>query len=103
MSLSSWSLSSDRQTVRITSLGAHSTTVRSGLPFSTMYVASSAARPVPTFLAEWIVPAGMKGIRQLRGRGAEPAVSFHLVEEALWLAHSFRLPQRRNCVIQDAA
>jgi predicted ATPase len=24
-----------------------------------MYVASSAARPLPTFLAEWIVPAGM--------------------------------------------
>ena len=39
--------------------GAHSTTVRSGLPFSTIYVASSAPRPVPTFLAAWIVPAGM--------------------------------------------
>ena len=31
----------------------------SGLPFSTMYVASSAALPLPTFFAEWIVPAGM--------------------------------------------
>src|SRR5262245_66348918 len=37
----------------------HWTTVMSGLPFSTMYVASSAARPVPTFLAEWTVPGGM--------------------------------------------
>ena len=28
--------------------------MRSGFPFSTMYVASSAARPVPTFLAECV-------------------------------------------------
>src|SRR5215470_2715517 len=39
--------------------GAHSTTARSGFPFSTTYVASSAPRPVPTFFAEWIVPYGM--------------------------------------------
>lgn len=32
----------------------------SGLPFSTIYVASSAALLAPTFFAEWIVPAGMK-------------------------------------------
>ncbi len=32
----------------------------SGLPFSTKYVASSAPLPVPTFLTEWTVPAGMK-------------------------------------------
>src|SRR5262245_27501485 len=38
---------------------AQSTSVMSGFPFSTTYVASSAPRPVPTFFAEWIVPAGM--------------------------------------------
>src|SRR5262245_52725412 len=36
----------------------HSTNVRSGFPFSTTYVASSAALPVPTFLTAWIAPAG---------------------------------------------
>jgi hypothetical protein len=38
----------------------HFTNVRSGLPFSTTYVASSLAVPLPTFFAAWIVPAGMK-------------------------------------------
>ena len=37
----------------------HLPSTRSGLPFSTIYVASSVPRPVPTFLAEWIAPAGM--------------------------------------------
>src|SRR5262245_22774940 len=39
--------------------GAHLTSSTSGFPFSTIYVASSAPLPVPTFLAAWIVPAGM--------------------------------------------
>ena len=34
--------------------------VRSGFPFSTTYVASSAPFRLPTFFAAWIVPAGMK-------------------------------------------
>ena len=38
---------------------AHLTTTRSGFPFSTIYVASSAPLPLPTFFAAWIVPAGM--------------------------------------------
>src|SRR5262245_2161272 len=37
---------------------AHSTTTRNGFPFSTTYVASSAALPVPTFLTAWTVSAG---------------------------------------------
>jgi hypothetical protein len=36
----------------------HSTTTRNGFPFSTMYVASSAALPVPTFRTAWTVSAG---------------------------------------------
>src|SRR5439155_22561964 len=48
-----------RQRLRVTSLDAHSTTVRSGFPFSTTYVASSAPLPLATFFAAWIVPAGM--------------------------------------------
>ena len=36
----------------------HLTTVRSGFPFSTIYVASSAPLPLPTFFAVWIAPAG---------------------------------------------
>src|SRR5918995_5690121 len=39
--------------------GAHSTSTTSGFPFSTTYVASSAALVVPTFLTAWIVSAGM--------------------------------------------
>ena len=39
--------------------GAHSAGVRGGFPFSTTYVASSAALPLPTFLTAWIAPAGM--------------------------------------------
>jgi hypothetical protein len=35
------------------------TSSRSGFPFSTIYVASSAALLLPTFFAAWIVPAGM--------------------------------------------
>src|SRR6266542_1961335 len=38
--------------------GTHSTRVRSGFPFSTTYVASSAALPLPAFLTAGIVPAG---------------------------------------------
>jgi hypothetical protein len=38
---------------------AHLANVRSGFPFSTIYVASSAPIPLPTFFAEWMVPAGM--------------------------------------------
>jgi len=41
------------------SLRAHLTITTSGLPFSTMYVPSSAPLPLPTFFAEWTVPAGM--------------------------------------------
>src|SRR5262249_31612248 len=38
---------------------AHSsTTTRNGFPFSTTYVASSAALTPPTFLTEWTVSAG---------------------------------------------
>ena len=37
----------------------HLAITTSGFPFSTMYVASSAPLPLPTFLAAWIVPAGM--------------------------------------------
>jgi hypothetical protein len=37
---------------------AHSVSVRSGLPFSTTQVASSAALPLSTFLTAWIVPTG---------------------------------------------
>src|SRR5688500_545211 len=40
--------------------GAHSTSTTSGFPFSTTYVASSAALPVPTFFTAWIVSAGTK-------------------------------------------
>ena len=38
---------------------AHLTGTTSGFPFSTIYVASSAALPLPTFFTAWIVPAGM--------------------------------------------
>src|ERR1044071_7784891 len=55
----------------------HSTTVMSGFPFSTIYVASSAARPGPTFLAEWIVPAGMnRTSRALRTTGGLPCTVY---------------------------
>ena len=40
--------------------GAHSTSTTSGFPFSTTYVASSAALAVPTFFTAWIVSAGTK-------------------------------------------
>ena len=43
----------------VTSPGAHLTSTTSGFPFSTIYVASSAPLPLPTFFAAWIVPAGM--------------------------------------------
>ena len=36
----------------------HSTSVMSGFPFSTTYVASSAASPSPTFLTAWTASAG---------------------------------------------
>ena len=39
--------------------GAHLTSSTRGFPFSTIYVASSAPLPLPTFFAAWIVPAGM--------------------------------------------
>jgi hypothetical protein len=56
---------------------AHSTTVMSGFPFSTIYVASSVARPVPTFLAEWIIPAGMNRTSPaLRITGALPSTAY---------------------------
>jgi hypothetical protein len=42
----------------VISLGAHLSTT-SGFPFSTRYVASSAALPLPTCLAAWGAPAGM--------------------------------------------
>ena len=45
--------------LRSTSPGAHLPSTTSGFPFSTIYVASSAALPLPTFFAAWIVPAGM--------------------------------------------
>ena len=38
--------------------GGHLAGVRSGFPFSTPYVASSAALPLPAFLTAWIAPAG---------------------------------------------
>ena len=38
---------------------AHLAKVTSGFPFSTIYVASSAALPLPTFFTAWIVPDGM--------------------------------------------
>ena len=44
----------------LASISRHFTNVRSGFPFSTTYVASSLAVPLPTFFAAWIVPAGMK-------------------------------------------
>src|SRR5215211_5808584 len=44
----------------VNSPGAHSTSTMSGFPFSTTYVASSAALPVPTFFTAWIVSAGTK-------------------------------------------
>ena len=37
---------------------AYSASTMNGLPFSTTYVASSAAVPLPTFLTEWTVSAG---------------------------------------------
>jgi hypothetical protein len=43
----------------VTTPGAHLTSTTSGFPFSTIYVASSAALTLPTFFAAWIVPAGM--------------------------------------------
>ena len=43
----------------VTSPGAHSASMTSGFPFSTMYVASSEALTVPTFFAVCIAPAGM--------------------------------------------
>jgi len=47
-----------------------------GFPFSTIYVASSAARPVPTFLAEWIVQAEMNRTSPtLRVTGGSTTVS----------------------------
>src|SRR5262249_28935845 len=36
----------------------HSASTMNGFPFSTTYVASSAAGPLPTFLTEWTVSAG---------------------------------------------
>ena len=60
-----------------TSPGAHLTSTTSGFPFSTTYVASSAALPLPTFLAEWIVPAGMnKTSPALSVTGGLPSTSY---------------------------
>jgi hypothetical protein len=51
----------------------HLLNVTSGLPFSTIYVASSAALTLPTFFAEWTVPAGMnKTSPALRVTGGLP-------------------------------
>jgi hypothetical protein len=50
-----WPTMTDGQTARAI---AHPASVSSGLPFSTTYVASSAALPLPTFLTAWITPAG---------------------------------------------
>ena len=38
--------------------GSYWTSVRSGFPFSTMYVENAALLPLPTFFAVWTVPAG---------------------------------------------
>src|SRR5262245_24174549 len=53
------------------------TSVRSGLPFSTIYVASSAALTLPTFRAAWIVSAGMnKTSPALSVTGGLPSTSY---------------------------
>src|SRR5262245_15865698 len=47
------------------------------LSFSTMYVASSAPLPLPTFFAAWIVPAGMnKTSPALSVTGGLPSTSY---------------------------
>src|SRR5262245_49673575 len=57
--------------------GAHLTSSTSGFPFSTIYVASSAPLPLPTFFAAWIVPAGMnKTSPALSVTGGLPSTSY---------------------------
>src|SRR4029453_18339275 len=54
---------------------AHSTTVMSGLPFSTTQVASSAALPPPAFLPAWTTPAGtVKASPALNVLGGWPSI-----------------------------
>src|SRR3954466_13840771 len=48
----------------------------SGFPFSTRYVASSAPFPLPTFFAEWIVPAGLNSTPRFQ---RDPRLAVHLV------------------------
>jgi len=70
----------------------------SGFPFSTMYVASSAARPVPTFLAEWIVPAGMKRTSPaLTVTGEVDAAGSHLLRLCYVERQAGCGEQRRDC------
>ncbi|MFL6212420.1 MAG: hypothetical protein ACJ74J_00855 [Blastocatellia bacterium] len=45
--------------------------VKSGFTFSTAYVASPAALPLPTFLTAWIVLAGVNTTSARRGVGVD--------------------------------
>ena len=58
--------------------GDHFVTVTtSGIPFSTMYVASSAAVPLPTLVTRWTVPAGMSNTSPaLRVTGSRPSSAY---------------------------
>jgi hypothetical protein len=61
--------------MRIFASTPHFMSSRSGFPFSTTYVASSAPFWLPTFLAEWIVPAGMNRTSPaLRVTGGAPSI-----------------------------
>jgi len=53
-------------------IAAHFASTTVCLPFSTMYVASSTALPLPGFFAEWTAPAGMNSAfcGYLRGANA---------------------------------
>jgi hypothetical protein len=49
----------------------------SGFPFSTTYVASSAAFPPPTFLTAWTAPAGtVRASPALHVLGGWPSISY---------------------------
>ena len=57
--------------------GTYLASTTSGFPFSTIYVASSAAVPLPTFFAEWFVPAGInKTPPALSVTGGLPSTSY---------------------------
>src|SRR5215217_9758112 len=49
----------DRDTDAAALTGTHSASTTSGDPFSAIYVASSAALPLPTFFTAWKISAGM--------------------------------------------